>query len=181
MPSAKRTGWRNCRSQYSGSTTSPPIGAPVRLEMSGMRGDWSVTARKQASNGARTGSISAEWKACETPSLTVVTPASRRLAATASSWRSSPERTTLFGPLSAATEIPTGPQVAARRRLVGPDGQHAAAAGRSCISRARRAISGSPSSSEKTPATQAAAYSPTLCPITAAGSTPQAIQSCASE
>ena len=51
--------------------------------------------------------------------------------------------------------------------------------GSDCMSRARWAISRMPSSSENTPATQAAANSPTLWPSTAAGSIPQLRQSVA--
>ncbi len=45
-------------------------------------------------------------------------------------------------------------------------------AGSSCVSRPRAATRRKPSSSEMAPATQAAAYSPRLCPTRATGSTP---------
>lgn len=49
-----------------------------------------------------------------------------------------------------------------------------------CISRARSAISLRPASTSSTPAWIAAAISPTLCPITTAGVTPQDSQRAAS-
>ena len=52
--------------------------------------------------------------------------------------------------------------------------------GKSCIMRARSAISRSPSSRLNTPATHAATYSPTLCPSTMAGRTPHDCHSSAS-
>ena len=52
--------------------------------------------------------------------------------------------------------------------------------GSALMRRPRATISRRPSSSENTPARQAATYSPTLWPITTAGSTPHDFQSCAS-
>ena len=55
-----------------------------------------------------------------------------------------------------------------------------APSGTLCINLPRTATSFSASSSEKTPATQAATYSPRLWPINAAGRTPRRIHNCAS-
>ena len=116
-----------------------------------------------------------EWKACDVASVLERMP---WLSNWASSWRtvgSSPEMTTLCGPFKAAmvTWSPHDCRAAvtcgsaAKTAAIRPPG------GKDCMSRARSAISFKPSSSENTPAMQAAANSPTLWPITAAGSMPQ--------
>ncbi|EDT00901.1 hypothetical protein BamIOP4010DRAFT_5579 [Burkholderia ambifaria IOP40-10] len=80
----------------------------------------------------------------------------------------------LAGPLTAATATSCG-HASIARSTVARSVKMAAISpsrGNACISRPRSAISRRPSSGEKTPAAQAAAYSPTLCPITASGTTP---------
>ena len=79
------------------------------------------------------------------------------------------------GALIAAIEVPGGRRV---RALASDSGRASMAPdGKSCIMRPRAATSFSASSSENTPAKQAATYSPMLCPIIACGRTPQLIHS----
>ena len=78
------------------------------------------------------------------------------------------------GPLKAAMQTSAAESLSAAQPAPPSEhGRHQTAGGSDCMSLARCAISRRPSSSAKTPAMQAAANSPTLCPITAAGSTPQ--------
>ena len=59
--SAKRTVPRICCSQYDGDDSSPGRAAlPLRFVISGMPGSANCTPRSARSNGARTGSMSAE-------------------------------------------------------------------------------------------------------------------------
>ena len=98
-------------------------------------------------------------------------PAARSSAATASA---GPETTQSAGPLTAASES----SAAEQRRATSASGSGTASmapAGSSCISRPRTATRARASSREKTPARQAATYSPMLWPSIACGRTPQAI------
>ena len=132
-------------------------------------------ARRTASNSSSISSISGEWNACDTLSIFTCTPSAVNCAASASTASRVARDDRVLRPLMHRNH-----HVAAVLR-------QAAAATRSgganttailprrwtlCINRARSAISASPSSTLITPATQAAAYSPTLCPSTMSGSTP---------
>ncbi len=109
--------------------------------------------------------MSGEWKACETRSLVVLRPAPSKCAAMESTACSAPETTTDDGPLTAAIETlsarcgRTSSSVARIAAIAPP-------AGSACISRPRAATSAQASASENTPATCAAAISPTECPAT---------------
>ena len=108
-------------------------------------------------------------------------PRSRR--ARASSAADSPDTTTLSDGVQCRNRQALGvrrhrrarPRRPARR----PRPWRRRAAVPASAGRVRRSGAG-PSSSVNTPATQAATYSPTECPITAAGSTPQERHSCVS-
>ncbi len=94
----------------------------------------------------------------------------------------SPETTVLAGPLRAANATVWEYGAMARATRVSSANTAAIAPeGIDCISRPRTAISCRPSSSSKTPATHAATYSPTLCPSTKLGLTPQERHSSASD
>ena len=86
------------------------------------------------------------------------------------------------GPLTAAIETwpACGASAAATRSAPAKTAAIAPSRGSACISRPRSAISLSPSSRLNTPATQAATYSPTLCPSSASGLIPHARHSSAS-
>ncbi len=92
---------------------------------------------------------------------------------------SGPETTVRAGPLTAASES-SGPSSGAISAS-GSGTASMAPGGSACIRRPRSATSARASSSEKTPARQAATYSPRLWPSIARGRTPQLIQSRASE
>ncbi len=64
--SAKRTASRTCRTQYEGSVTSSETGPPVKAETIVIVGTWYVTWAIVSANWSSIGSISGEWKACET-------------------------------------------------------------------------------------------------------------------
>ncbi|GHH43751.1 hypothetical protein GCM10018775_30860 [Streptomyces umbrinus] len=68
------------------------------METSGITGGWNVTCAATSRKAASIGSISGEWKACETRSRR---DRSKR-AATSATAVSSPEMTTASGPLTAA-------------------------------------------------------------------------------
>ncbi len=132
--------------------------------------------RAVASNASSTGSTRAEWKAWETGSLWATMPRSASRSQSVRRAVSSPAITVWAGPFIAAMDrvSPSSPARAsggAATAAMPPPG------GSDCISRPRRAISRSPSSRLKTPARQAATYSPTEWPITMAGRTPQAAHS----
>ncbi len=76
-----------------------------------------------------------------------------------------PESTTDSGPFTAASETPS-PSSGATSASVARTDTIAPPAGRAPISRARAVTRVSASSSDSTPATCAAASSPTECPIT---------------
>ena len=67
--SAKRTASRACRTQYSGDVTVG--GPPPTAETSGIDGSASSSPATTRPNSASIGSISGEWKACETASRLV--------------------------------------------------------------------------------------------------------------
>ena len=128
------------------------------------------------SNSSKIGSIRCEWKACDTTSALDLTPLAVRVLSSASTLSLLPETTTLVGPLLAATTTPSIDSssfwtfaIPVKTAAMDPP------SGREPIRRARVVINFSPSSSEKTPAMQAATISPTLCPITASGTTPHDI------
>ena len=120
------------------------------------------------------GAIKGEWKACETASSRDLIPSDSSRETSASTDSRRPEITTCSGPLIAASEISSewAFTAAARRDSEARTATIRPPGAKACISLARLAISFSPSSRLNTPATQAATYSPTLCPITTAGSTP---------
>ena len=128
------------------------------------------------------GATRGECAASETNSFWPCTSRVAKSASKASTAWASPETTTLSGALMAAMASRSA-RGAMARPTSSAEANTAAMAppgGRACISRPRSAMSLRPSSSVNTPATQAATYSPTEWPITAAGSMPQARQSCVS-
>ena len=92
--------------------------------------------------------------------------------------RVGPDSTARAGALIAAIEI--APFANGSSRSAGLITASIAPRGSSEISRPRRAMTATASSRAITPASAAATYSPTLCPIIAAGRTPHDIHSSAS-
>ncbi len=111
-----------------------------------------------------------EWKACDTRSATVRS----NCPATSATESAAPESTTEAGPLTAAT--PTSVRSPRAARTSASEARTATMAppsGSACISLPRAATSMAASSRESTPATWAAANSPTEWPATRSGTTPQ--------
>ena len=137
----------------------------------------SLTSATRASSAGRTGSIMAEWNACDVCRRRADTFRAARTASSASIASNVPEATHKAGPFTAAIDT-SGPSSGAssasgsRTASIVPRGSEA-------ISCPRAATSPSASSRLMTPARHAATNSPTLCPIIAAGVTFQLIQVCA--
>ena len=91
MPAAKPTGARMWRTQYPGVA-----GSPAELATRGMAADPKSTLAAALAKSPRIGSISGEWKACDTCNGTAWAPAAATTAATS---RAAPATTTLRGPL----------------------------------------------------------------------------------
>ncbi len=123
--------------------------------------------------------MSGEWKACETVSRRWRTPCSARRPSAASSAAGTPDSTTSSEAFTAAIDRSAG-RSPSRSLIRVSEAVTAAITPRShrvCIIRPRVATRRNPSSSDSTPAACMAANSPTLWPITAAGTTPQDRQS----
>jgi len=154
------------------------IHPPVRLLTKGISGARRVTPRATSSKRATIGSIIREWKACEVCSRWWWTPRASSSAANASTASPVPPTTVSAGPLTVQRSSSAGRT--ARTSLSGSETESMAPAGISCISAPRTATRRSASSSDITPARQAAAYSPMLWPAKPSGSSPQCIHSLAS-
>lgn len=147
----------------------------MTLETTEMSGSSKRTARTTRRNSSSIGSISGEWKACETVSRFPLMPRSASAARISSTAAPAPEITTEAGPLTAAMPASCSRPAssgstsasAARTAAITPP------AGSCCISRPRAATSTQASSSENTPATWAAAISPTEWPARWSGRTPK--------
>ena len=131
-------------------------------------------------NGLRIGSIMDEWKAWDV---------CKRRQKTCSDFNSSSSSSTACvvpatvhnpGALMAASDSCGRNSRIERNFCSGSEMTSIEPDGRLCISRPRAATSRSVSSSEKTPARQAATYSPMLWPIIACGLTPHSIHCLAS-
>ncbi len=119
------------------------------------------TGRAMSVNAATAGSIIAEWKACVVCRRMQAAPRSADSRRSSSSSASAgPPMTQKCGPLVAETE--RRPSSSGLTSASGSGTASMPPAGRSWISFARRATSASASSSESTPARQAATYSPML-------------------
>jgi hypothetical protein len=114
--------------------------------------------------------MSGEWNACDTRSRRERRPGSA--AATASTAASSPEITTEAGPFTAASDTPA-PSSGATSSSVAAIAVIAPPAGSAPISRPRAATSAAASPRDSTPATCAAAISPTEWPATNSGVIPR--------
>ncbi len=171
-PSTKRTGSRTCSSQYAADPYPGPASSPVTLDTNSIRGSPTEMPSSTAAKSSIIGSISAEWNACETASRCTRRPCVARRSTTASTAPRSPETTTASGPLTAAMLTPsvsrdaTSASAAATATIAPPAGSRA-------INRPRAATTHAASASDSTPATCAAASSPTEWPITTSGTTPQ--------
>jgi len=160
-PAENRTVCLRCRVQYSGDLASlPVIQVPVTFEMNGMVGAFRVTLPTSAAKAPSAGSIIAEWNACEVSIRRTIAPRADIRVSNTVTAASVPATTQSAGPFTAARDnsVP-------RSGISSASGIPTAAiapAGNACISRPRAATRRSASSSENTPARQAATYSPTL-------------------
>ncbi|GLZ28533.1 hypothetical protein Lesp02_07230 [Lentzea sp. NBRC 105346] len=139
---------RTCRTQYSGSVTSPDAAI-------GIRGWAKSRVRTTARNSSSIGSIKGEWNACDTLNRFVFA----KRSAMSNAVRSSPAITTALGPFTAAIEtlsVRSGRTSASDAwiAIIAPPG------GKACIKLARAPTNLHASSSDNTPATCAAAISP---------------------
>lgn len=109
MASAKRTGRRSWSAQYSGVVTARgSTGLPVTVEISGISGATKETCCNASVKAATAGSINGEWKAWPPRSRRTRRPRSRQACVALATVSASPEKTTEFGPLTAAiTRVPS--------------------------------------------------------------------------
>ncbi|GAA5701423.1 hypothetical protein Save01_02234 [Streptomyces avermitilis] len=133
---------------------------PVSLETIGIRGAPKVSPAAIRRNSVSIPSMCGEWNAWLTRSRFVLRPRAAQCAATASTASSSPAITVEAGPFSAARVTDSETNGASSSSVAWTD-TIAPVAGRSCISRPRAATSVQASARERTPATCAAASSPT--------------------
>ena len=151
----------------------------MRFQAIGIVGGEIATPRARASIRSSAGSTSGECAASDTNNRWPITLRRAKASSTVSTAPVSPEITTLSGPLMAA--IATRSRSGTIAASTSSTGANSAAiippGGKLSISRPRSAMSRNPSSSENTPAAQAAAYSPTECPMTPAGVIPHDPQS----
>ncbi|CAM3232376.1 hypothetical protein STAL104432_17100 [Streptomyces albus] len=146
--------------------------------LTGTVGGRNVSPATASAKSASIGSISGEWKAWLTRSRRVRRPRSRQWPATRSTASRAPETTTAPGPLTAARDTSASPwsstdisaSPAATATIAPPSGS-------ASISRPRATTRRAASWSVSTPATTAAATSPTEWPATAANRTPHASHS----
>jgi hypothetical protein len=132
--------------------TSPPAAETTGID-AGRYSTDSATCRSSSTIG----SISDEWNACETSNHDRFTPSSSD-ASSASSASRSPDSTTDRGPLTAASDTPSGSATSSSAACTA---SIAPPAGSALISRPRLSTSRAASSSENTPAMCAPASSPT--------------------
>ncbi|GLZ29218.1 hypothetical protein Lesp02_14080 [Lentzea sp. NBRC 105346] len=173
MPSWNRTASRAWRTQYSAVNRS--TGAPVRLEITGIRGGAygipAATSRKSSSIGSMCG----EWNARVTRNRLVRCPRASKTAAIAVTASSSPEITVAAGPFTAAmlSAASCPASSGCTSSSLADTESIAPRAGRARINRPRAATSAHASAASRTPATCAAASSPIEWPSRAPGRTPQ--------
>ena len=178
--SAKRTGSRICRPQYPASTTPASTACPVTVDTHVTRGAAPLpTPAAAAPNAPSIGAISPEWNACVTRSPWLRIPAPVQPRHHRPHRRRRPRHHHAPRPVhrrhphlpppacTAASPLAPSPRPACTAAIAPPRGS-------APISRPRAATSRAAASTSSTPATHAAANSPTLCPTTTAGSTPHA-------
>jgi hypothetical protein len=132
----------------------------VTFERQGTRGGESLSVRASSVSRPASGAIIFEWKAWVVGTRRQATPSAASRSASAASGSAGPETTVSCGPLVAARLKP--PVNRGRTSASGSDNASISPAGSSSIQRARSATSVRASSREKTPARQAAVYSPRL-------------------
>ena len=148
--------WRRRRRPGSGARRSPCSRAP-RVK------------------GATAGSISGEWNAPATLSLSARRPWSRASSSASASASRVPESTTWPGALSLATVTPACPAISRASSSVAPTSASIEpVSSASAIRRPRRTTSSSAASRSSTPAAASAASSPRLWPAATPGSRPSA-------
>ena len=133
---------------------------PVAVDTMGIRGGESRTVDTTSAKAETAGSIIAEWNACEVCSGRVITCRASSCFWSAATASAGPATTQSDGPLMEATETSAGSSRATS--AAGRRTDSIVPGGMLCINRPRRATSFRASSSEKTPAMQAATNSPTL-------------------
>ena len=143
---------------------------PDRFDTSGIRGSAKETLSATRPNSSSIPPIRGEWKAWLTRSRLVLAPRCSHTFTSSATASSSPEITTEPGAFTAANATrPSQPSSAVNDSSTSSSGAPIAAIAPPCgsapISRPRAATSRQASSNEKTPATCAAASSPTEWPI----------------
>ncbi len=170
MSSAKRTQPRTWRTQYSGSVNSSPASRPVTFDAIGIAGGWNVKPAQTWRNSSSIGSIRAEWNAWLTRNRRVRRSPDQR-ASMASTASLSPDTTTARSAFTAARDTRSS-RVAATSASVASMASIAPPAGNPPINRPRASTNRVASASDSTPATCAAAISPTEWPTRNSGVTP---------
>ncbi len=124
---------------------------------------------------ASTGSMRGEWKACDPGSRLVRTPRSASCPAIRSTTSCTPATTTADGPFTAARDTSSSCPSSSGSTSDSPAATASIAppGGRACIDRARIVTRAQASRRDRTPATWAAVISPSECPATTSGRTPQ--------
>ncbi|CAM5256908.1 hypothetical protein SBADM41S_11324 [Streptomyces badius] len=146
--------------------------------MKGVRTGVKGVVARTARNASSIGSTAAVWKARSTPRRSWAMSRSARKAQRASMSATGPARTWDRFPLVTASSTPgqeAASSVASSRASITATMRPGLQWSR--ISRPRCVLSARPSSSESAPAAWSAAYSPTLCPVTADGWMPASCQS----
>ena len=173
IPSAKRTGFRRCRVQYSGSVNvCASTHVPVKLEMKAMRGGLKRTRDMRSRKVSSRPSSKRECAATLIRSRRLSIPRSDRRRSSCESASSDPEAMHKSGALTAAMST-ARPSIMARNSASGRSTDSMPPGGAISKSCPRKTTIESASATDMTPARQAAAYSPALCPITATGLIPQ--------
>ena len=146
-------------------------------EKTGKRGSPIAVFASASRNGATAGSISGEWNAPATLSLSARRPWSRASSSASASASRAPESTTWPGALSLATVTPACAAISRASSSVAPTSASIEpVSSASAIRRPRRTTSSSASSRSSTPAAASAASSPSEWPAATPGSRPSASQ-----
>ncbi len=150
----------------------------VTVDRIGIRGGDSRTWASRAAIGSITGSIIAEWNACEVTRRRAVMSAAVSSASRRAMSSVGPDATHSPGAFSAAITTPPGSRGARSAAASRTDSM--LPAGSACMRRPRSTTRPIASGRAITPASAAHTHSPTLWPISARGATPQLIHSRAS-
>ena len=163
---------RTCCAQYWGSVACCTCRrAPVTQEYIGTSGAFRAAACKAEATRGKAGSMLALWKACDTFRRVVPMSCASSSRVSASMASKSPATTVRPGALSAAISTPAGRRAATTSAVARTANMAPGRCSNIAWPRAMTAVRAA--SRLITPAQHAAAYSPMLWPIMAAGRTPR--------